>query len=144
MRCRPAALRRARARTRHARSPRSLYHDATARTGEECRPASDSIPVPTPGPGPVRGAPRVRHSHSHARGAASLARRGCPHLQCRSWRAAGNWSGLDICACKPARRGLRTEYYLYSCSSAPAATKCWLLLLHCYRERAGGRDQGLV
>ena len=86
---RPSTLRRARSRacTPHPRSPCSLYHDATARTGEGCRPACaaclrfNSCPDTGGGAGASR---------SHARGASSLA----PWLprqafNGRTWRAAG-------------------------------------------------------
>ena len=106
MRCRLAVLPRygARAHVRAPGAPVARVACTTTRprargrgAGRPVLPASDSIPVPTPGAGPGLRV-RTHEGPHHSRAVAAQAFNG------RSWRAAGNWSGVDICACKPASR----------------------------------------
>ena len=110
MRCRLAVLPRYGARA-HVRAPgtpvaRVAYTTTRPRArgrgaGRPVLPASDSIPVPTPGAGPgLRVRVRTHEGPHHSR-------RGCPgrpSMAAAGEPLAGNWSGVDICACKPASR----------------------------------------
>jgi len=108
---RPSTLRRARSRacTRHPRSPRSLYHDATARTGEGCRPACaaclrfNSCPDTGGGAGASR-------SRSHARGASSVITRAVAAQAGLQWpQLASRWleTGVALTFAHASRQAAR-------------------------------------